>query len=197
MKRVSVLSIFILFALVGFVYYKQNPGMDISHLFSVTIPCSKKPIPQRIEGPYYKSGSPERQTVRKDNTQKIPMTLEGYVLDINCKPIAHAWIDFWQADGAGKYDNAGYLLRGHQYTDENGKYKLVTVVPGIYPGRTEHIHVKIKATDKSPIITTQLFLPNGSSNETDTYYDKALVISLKDAPQGAGKEATYNFVVEK
>jgi hypothetical protein len=60
-------------------------------------------------------------------------------------PAANALLDFWQANPNGAYDNTGYTLRGHQYTDANGYYTLTTIVPGIYPGRTEHIHVKVQA----------------------------------------------------
>lgn len=126
--------------------------------------CSGSAIAELTEGPYYKANSPERQTIREADTPTILLTLEGYVFDTDCKPIANAWIDFWQADGEGNYDNSGYVLRGYQYTDANGKYKLITVVPGQYPSRTEHIHFKIKTTDTAREITSQLFIPEGTTN---------------------------------
>ena len=46
----------------------------------------------------------------------------GYVLTRDCKPIAGAWLDFWQADDIGAYDNTGFKLRGHQFTDAAGRY---------------------------------------------------------------------------
>lgn len=168
-----------------------------SEAASVPATCSGKALPELTEGPYYKAGSSEKQTIREETTPTIPLTLEGYVLDTDCKPIANAWIDFWQADGEGNYDNAGYVLRGYQYTDANGRYKLVTVVPGEYPGRTEHIHFKIKASENAREITSQLFLPGSSTNENDSIFDESLVMDMKDAADGNGKTATYNFVVSQ
>ena len=50
--------------------------------------------------------------------------LVGFVLSRDCKPIAGALIDFWQADDNGRYDNSGFRLRGHQFTDADGRYRL-------------------------------------------------------------------------
>lgn len=120
--------------------------------------------------------------------------LTGYVLDTNCKPVANAWLDFWQADANGVYDNAGYRLRGHQFTDENGRYQLETVVPGQYPGRTEHIHVKVQALG-GPVITTQLFFPGSTSNESDRIFASELLVKIvKEA--GDVVDAEFNFIVD-
>ncbi len=170
----------------------DNPSAANS---DASISCSRNPLPELTEGPYFLEGSPRRQDIRDDADGTL-LILEGYVLDTNCKPIPGAWIDFWQADGRGEYDLTGFTLRGHQATDESGRYKLFTVVPGEYLTRTEHIHFKIKATENSRVITSQLFLPNAERNTTDSIFDPALIIDMRDAPDG-GKSATYNFVVAK
>src|SRR5213593_2205446 len=95
------------------------------------------------EGPYYKANPPQNATLRTAGVAGTPLTLTGYVVSKSCQPIANARLDFWQADGNGDYDNSGYTLRGWQLTDANGAYRLETVIPGLYPGRTEHIHVKV------------------------------------------------------
>jgi len=66
----------------------------------------------------------------------------------------------------GCMTNTGYRLRGHQFTDEAGRYALETVVPGLYPGRTRHLHVKVQAPNQ-PVLTTQLYFPGQPSNATD------------------------------
>jgi protocatechuate 3,4-dioxygenase beta subunit len=109
------------------------------------------------EGPYFKSNSPERTSLIESGLTGTKLVLTGYVLGTDCKPIAHALLDFWQADGKGQYDNAGYMLRGHQFTDEAGRYHLETIVPGPYPGRTEHIHVKVQSP-KGTVLTTQILI---------------------------------------
>lgn len=120
------------------------------------------------------------------------LTLTGYVLTADCQPVAHALLDFWQADSQGIYDNVGYTLRGHQYTDANGRYQLETVVPGLYPGRTEHLHVKVQAPN-GPIFTTQLFFPGVTDNQTDQIYDAALLIEIQES--GGSVQGAYNFII--
>jgi len=141
------------------------------------------------EGPYYTPGSPERRSIVEPGTVGFPFTLTGQVLDTNCKPIAGAWLDFWQADGNGAYDNAGYGLRGHQFTDKDGGYRLETVMPGEYPGRTLHIHVKVKAPG-GPELTSQLFFHGAAGNASDRIFDTALVVTMTSADS-----AEFNFVV--
>ena len=72
------------------------------------------------------------------------ITIAGFVLDASRKPVPHALIEVWQADEQGTYDASGFRLRGHQYSYDNGRWWLTTVVPGLYSGRTRHNHVKVQ-----------------------------------------------------
>ena len=148
--------------------------------------------PAVTEGPYFKANSPERSSLLDVGVTGTKLTLTGYVLTANCQPVAHALLDFWQANAQGQYDNSGYTLRGHQYTDANGYYHLETIVPGLYPGRTEHIHVKVEAQGGS-ILTTQLFFPGTSENQSDSIYDKKLLMGMKST--AAGEQGSYNFII--
>jgi len=148
--------------------------------------------PPMTEGPYFKANSPERASLLEPKLTGTFLTLTGYVLSLDCKPVANALLDFWQADTQGTYDNTGFTLRGHQFTDASGHYQLDTIIPGLYPGRTEHIHVKVQAPN-GPILTTQLFFPGVTQNESDSIYDPLLLIALQDAANG--KLGTYNFVI--
>ncbi len=148
--------------------------------------------PSLTAGPYYKSGSPEQADLYQSGMAGTKLVVTGYVYDTNCKPVANAWLDFWQADANGNYDNSGYTLRGHQYTDANGRFQLTTVVPGLYPGRTEHIHVKVQAPN-GQIITSQLFFPGVTQNDSDGIYNANLLLSITKASDGL--DGQYNFVV--
>jgi len=148
--------------------------------------------PALTEGPYYKTGSPEQANLYQDGMAGTKLVVTGHVYDSNCQPIANAWLDFWQADGNGNYDNSGYTLRGHQFTDTNGHFQLTTVVPGLYPGRTEHIHVKVQAPN-GQLITSQLFFPGVTQNDSDGIYNPSLLLSIQETSNGL--QGQYNFVV--
>jgi protocatechuate 3,4-dioxygenase beta subunit len=148
--------------------------------------------PAETEGPYFKANSPERASLLESGTAGTKLTLTGYALTADCKPIAGALLDFWQADAQGQYDNAGYTMRGHQFTAADGSYKLETVIPGLYTGRTEHIHVKVQAPG-GPILTTQLFFPGVQQNDTDSIFNDKLLIQIQDAPDG--KQGSFTFIV--
>jgi protocatechuate 3,4-dioxygenase beta subunit len=127
------------------------------------------PTPSLTEGPYFKRSSPLRRSIVPSGATGTALTLTGRVVTTSGRPIARALLDFWQADGRGAYDNSGFRFRGHQFTDAKGRYKLVTVVPGIYPGRTKHIHVKVQRP-RGSVLTTQLFFPGVARNRSDSIY---------------------------
>ena len=58
--------------------------------------------------------------------------------------------------------SAGVWVRGHQFTDADGLYRLETVVPGRYEPRPPHIHVRVEA-DGFPALVSQLYLDDGGS----------------------------------
>lgn len=149
------------------------------------------PLVQLTEGPYYTANPPQNATLRTAGVAGTALTLTGYVVSKSCQPIANARLDFWQADGNGNYDNSGYTLRGWQLTDANGAYKLETVIPGLYPGRTEHIHFKVTVNGQT--YTSQLFFPGVSQNEADSIYSSQMLVKLNTATSPV--TGTFTFVV--
>jgi protocatechuate 3,4-dioxygenase beta subunit len=154
--------------------------------------CGTEPTPRQTEGPYFKPASPRRVSLIEPGMPGTRILISGRVLSTDCKPIARALLDAWQADARGEYDNAGFTLRGHQFTGEGGRYALETVVPGLYPGRTRHIHVKVQAPGQAAL-TTQLYFPGEPQNRRDGLYDPALLVEMRDAADG--KVATFDFVL--
>jgi protocatechuate 3,4-dioxygenase beta subunit len=128
----------------------------------------------QTEGPYYSPRTPLKANFRADAAGE-PIVLEGFVLDTQCRPLAGAWLDFWHADSTGTYDNSGFRLRGHQVTDAEGRYRLETILPAVYPGRTRHIHVKLSAREGGRILTTQTYFPGDPGNTRDSLYRPELV----------------------
>ena len=150
--------------------------------------------PPNEEGPYFKANSPEKPSLVEASAAGTHLILTGKVVRRNGTPVAKALLDFWQANPAGQYDNRGYDLRGHQFTATDGTYRLETVVPGLYPGRTRHIHVKVQAPGES-ILTTQLYFPDEVKNSTDGIYDPRLLMKQVSAPTGGPVQATFDFVI--
>lgn len=151
------------------------------------------PTPSQTEGPFYKSNTPQRTLLLEQGMGGTRLILTGYVLGQDCRPIPRAWLDFWQADARGEYDNTGFRLRGHQFTDNAGIYYLETVLPGQYPGRTPHIHVKVRAGG-GPVLTSQLYFPGEARNQSDGIFNPRLLVTMRDGT--GGKVAFFNFVVE-
>jgi len=149
--------------------------------------------PSQTPGPFFKPRSPERQSLLEPGIRGIRIVLEGYVRSTKCKPVPHALVDFWHADASGAYDNAGYRLRGHQFADDQGRYRLETIVPGVYPGRTRHFHVRVQAPNR-PVLTTQLYFPGEPENKRDSIFNPKLVIALRDS--AAGKSAAFDFALD-
>lgn len=132
---------------------------------------------EQTEGPYYTPNAPMRRNVTDARTVGTPLVLTGTVVDARCRPVAGATIDVWQADGNGRYDNSGFQLRGRQVTDAEGRYRLVTVIPGQYPGRTEHIHVKVTPRG-GPTRTTQLYFPGSTENVQDGIFEPRMTVRV-------------------
>jgi protocatechuate 3,4-dioxygenase beta subunit len=151
-----------------------------------------EPTLAQTEGPFFKPSSPERIELIEAGMAGQPIELVGFVLSRNCKPIAGALLEFWQADDKGQYDNSGFRLRGHQFTDADGRYRLKSIVPGIYVGRTRHIHVKVQPRG-GRVLTTQLYFPGEAKNRSDGLFRKELLVrTAKNEGWLAGR---FDFVL--
>jgi protocatechuate 3,4-dioxygenase beta subunit len=153
-----------------------------------------EPTPELTEGPYFTPKSPKRRSILPAGAGGTRLTLSGRVLTTSGRPVANALVDFWQCNARGVYDNSGYRFRGHQFTDSRGRYTLFTVVPGLYPGRTKHIHVKVQAP-REPVLTTQLFFPGVPGNASDGIFDPDCQVRRWRTSNGR-RLATFDFVLD-
>jgi protocatechuate 3,4-dioxygenase beta subunit len=184
-------------AVPAIVLYNSVRGLEIiaaTRELEATPACGDRDdvTPAQTEGPFFKPRSPERTSLLEAGITGTKIVLDGRVRSTQCKPIQKALVDFWQADASGNYDNTGYRLRGHQLTDENGRYRLETIVPGLYPGRTRHFHVRVQAPNR-PILTTQLYFPGEPDNKRDGIFNAKLVMNLRDA--AGAKAGRFDFVL--
>lgn len=151
--------------------------------------------PEQTEGPYFVDERLHRSDIRSDPTDGrvrpgTPLALTLLVSRLNagdCQPLAGAQVDIWHCDALGVYSDVQdpdfttigqKFLRGYQVTDARGEARFVTVYPGWYPGRTVHIHFKIRTAPvakRSFEFTSQL------------YFDDELTDRVHAAPPYAAK----------
>lgn len=141
-------------------------------------------LPQQTEGPYFVDERLNRSDIRSDPstgqvTPGIPLRLIIRTMGVSaagCRPLAGAVVDIWQCDAMGFYSDVRdpwfntigrKFLRGYQTTNADGEARFITIYPGWYPGRTVHIHVKIRTAPigrRSFDFTSQLYFDDELTN---------------------------------
>lgn len=76
------------------------------------------------------------------------IVLSGRVLDENGRPVPRTLIEMWQANSTGRYRHPvdqhdapldpNFTGFGRTVTDDEGRYRFVTIKPGAYPWRNHH-----------------------------------------------------------
>jgi protocatechuate 3,4-dioxygenase beta subunit len=103
----------------------------------------------------------------------------GKILDERCNPVEGAIIELWQANHYGKYNHEydtqgqhdpNFQGWGQAITKSDGKYRFKTIVPGLYSGRTRHIHFKVSKRGYHELVT-QLYFDGEERNNTDGLYN--------------------------
>ncbi len=176
--------------------------------------------PQQTEGPYFVDEKLNRSDIRSDPSDGsikpgVPLRLVFRVSAINrssCKPLTNAAVDIWHCDATGVYSDVAdrnfktvgkKFLRGYQVTDANGTAQFVTIYPGWYPGRTVHIHFKIRANSASQHsyeFTSQLYFDDALSEQIyaqSPYATKGLRTMKNDQDgifQDGGQQLTLQLI---
>jgi protocatechuate 3,4-dioxygenase beta subunit len=139
--------------------------------------------PRQTEGPFY----PPKLPLDTDNDLLIinnsitPAVgkvthLSGRILDAKGSPVRNAVVEIWQVDSKGAYlhpRSANFRKRDENFqgfgrflTGSTGEYYFRTVKPVPYPGRTPHIHFKIRKGNKE-LLTTQCYVKDEPGNKRD------------------------------
>ena len=151
----------------------------------------------QTQGPFYTTRTPERRILRESGMTGTPLIVEGRVLTTDCRPVADAALDVWSCDAEGVYDNDGFRLRGHQFTDADGRFRIETIKPSAYGDfgitRTPHLHIKLQGR-QTQLLTTQLYFPGEPENAEDGIFSEALLIDTVTRSDGM-IEGRFDFVL--
>ena len=144
--------------------------------------------PKSTEGPFYPNKLPldtDNDLIRI-NEEITPAFgevthLTGKVLDVKGNPVRNALVEIWQCDGKGVYlhtadsdkkkdqQDKHFQGFGRFATSAKGEYYFRTIKPVPYPGRTPHIHVKVKKNGKE-LLCTQCYINGHEGNAKDGIY---------------------------
>ena len=144
--------------------------------------------PKQTEGPFYPNKLPldtdnDLLRINEDLTPAVGEIthLTGKVLDVKGNPVRNALVEIWQCDGNGVYLHTGdsdgkkdqqdkhFQGFGRFATSSKGEYYFRTIKPVPYPGRTPHIHVKVKKNGKE-LLCTQCYIQGHEGNAKDGVY---------------------------
>lgn len=152
--------------------------------------------PRQTEGPFYPNHLPldtdnDLLVINDASTPAIGEVtyVSGRILNAKGDPVRNALVEIWQCDANGAYlhtrtsnaDNRDKNFQGFGrfLTGSTGEYLFRTIKPVPYPGRTPHIHYKIKRAGKE-LLTTQCYIKGHPGNEKDGIWR-----SIKDERQRA------------
>lgn len=135
------------------------------------------PTPRQSEGPFYPRTPPTDSDADLSifEGQRAPgdvIEMAGRVFRTTGTPVLGAIVEIWHCDPAGRYAHVGVATDpafqgyGAVRTGADGAYRFRTTRPGLYPGRTRHIHVAVRAPQGAGL-TTQMYFPGEPGNASD------------------------------
>jgi protocatechuate 3,4-dioxygenase beta subunit len=158
-------------------------------------------IPQtlsEITGPVYgheRVGELDHDLTRQREGEPLGerMILHGRVLDGDGRPVRNTLVELWQANSAGRYNHdvdrhpapldPNFYGAGRCMTDDEGRYRFITVKPGAYPWRNHenawrarHIHVSLFGPAFATRLVTQVYFPGDP-----LFYQDPIFHSVRDA----------------
>jgi len=183
--------------------------------------ASARGLPAMTDGPFYPSLAYRTRSLdwdadlttvrgRDPDGQPLPrargehLDLHGAVRDGEGRAVDGAELEIWQCDsfgsyrhprGAGERIDAGFQGFGATRSDARGGYRFRTIRPVPYPGRTPHIHVKLRHAAFGEV-TSQLFVAGEPGNPGDFLFrsladDDRREVELRLQRAPAGEPVTW------
>ena len=161
--------------------------------------------PAQTEGPFYPNKIPldtDNDLIIINNSISTAVGaithLYGKLMDTKGNPVKNAVVEIWQVDNNGAYLHSGTSNKekrdgnfqgfGRFLTGLSGEYYFRTIKPVPYPGRTPHIHVKVRRNDRT-LLTTQCYIKGEERNARDGIYR-----SIRDPKQSAAVTIPFDLL---
>ncbi len=153
-------------------------------------------LPQSLSemtGPVFgneRIGAMDHDLTRQHAAQPLGerIIVAGRVLDEDGHPVRHTLIELWQANAAGRYQHQNdnhdapldpnFTGNGRTMTDDQGRYRFVTIRPGAYPWRNHpnawrpaHIHFSLFGHAFATRLVTQMYFPGDPLLALDPIYN--------------------------
>jgi protocatechuate 3,4-dioxygenase, beta subunit len=172
-------------------YRRDEPGEQPEHLYpgyeSTRLRAPKRPLiilPHTLTettGPVYgheRVGPVDDDLTVQHDGEPLGerIIVHGRVLDGEGRPVRDSLVEIWQANAGGRYRHDGdqhpapldpnFSGAGRTVTDDEGRYRFVTIKPGAYPWRNHpnawrpaHIHFSLFGRAFSQRLVTQMYFP--------------------------------------
>lgn len=174
--------------------------------------------PAQTEGPFYPPsfGRPGNDLIAAGADGALPqgelIAIAGRVTDAQCRPLAGAVVEIWQADAHGHYAHPSdsepaqrdprFRYWGQALTAADGGYRFRTIQPspyslGLFGRRTAHVHFKVRPPQGRPL-TTQMYFDGHALNARDgilrslSERERAAAIARLE-PAASGALPTWRF----
>jgi protocatechuate 3,4-dioxygenase, beta subunit len=132
------------------------------------------------------------------------MIVSGRVLDADGRPVRRSLVEIWQANASGRYAHPrdthdapldpNFTGAGRTMTDDEGRYRFVTIKPGSYPWknhafawRPQHIHFSLLGNAPIQRLVTQMYFPGDPLLALDPIYNSV--------PDADGRERLVSRMV--
>jgi protocatechuate 3,4-dioxygenase beta subunit len=176
-----------------------DPPLDYPDYRSTRLRAPRRPpvplVPGAIElsGPVFghdRVGELDHDLTRQHDGEPLGerIVVHGRVLDSSGRPARNSLVEVWQANAAGRYAHAVdrhpapldpcFTGAGRALTDDEGRYRFVTVKPGAYPWgnqhnawRPAHIHFSLFGTAFTERLITQMYFPGDPLFEHDPIFN--------------------------
>jgi len=143
----------------------------------VTLPAT----PTELTGPVFGDravGPLDHDLTRQHDGEPLGerIVVHGQVRDADGRPVPHSLVEIWQANSAGRYAHQvdrhpapldpNFTGAGRCLTDDQGRFRFITVKPGAYPWRNHdnawrpaHIHFSLFGRAFTQRLVTQMYFP--------------------------------------